>query len=77
MKDRSIDDMRSAAIFDADKWVSGLTEYEQIMCFELASRAASQSVVMFADGDRRRGFEVFPDAWRIVRNPPLKAKKGE
>lgn len=73
-KQRLFNDMTSQAIFDADRWFSQLSEYEQIMCYELASRAASQSVVMFAGGDRRRGLDMFPDAWKIVKNPPLKAK---
>ena len=69
--------MRSDAIFKANEWFNSLSLFEQICCQELAARVASQSVVMFAMGDRRRGLDTFPESWAIVKNPPLKNEQDK
>ena len=71
-KPNTIDEMQSYAILAADQWFETLGLQEQLFCQELARRVASQMVVMNFDGDRRRGWDQFPDAWEHVKNPPLK-----
>lgn len=73
----NIEDMRTNAILEADGWFRSLPLKQQIYVQELASRTMSQGIVMFADGDRRRGLDMFPEAWRIVRNPPLATSEGD
>ena len=69
---KTIAEMETEAILEADGWFRKLSLKEQIYVRELASRVSSQCVVMYIDGDRRRGLDVFPEAWVIVKNPPLK-----
>jgi len=69
--------MMLKAIMEADRWFEQLSPQEQRYVYELGSRAASQVSVMRFDGDRRRGLDVFPEAWAHVKNPPLKPYKEE
>lgn len=71
----NLENMRTNAISLADQWFNNLSIQEQMNCIELAHRVSSQSVVMRLDGDQRRGLEVFPDAWKAVRNPLPKYAK--
>lgn len=60
------------AIVGSDRWFESLSIQEQYFVMELASRVANQFSVMAYEGDRRRGLDKFPDAWKIVKNPAPK-----
>lgn len=65
------------AICGADKWFRNLSVEDQYYVMELASRVMNQACVMRMQGDRRRGLDIFPEAWAIVKNPEPKEPPEE
>lgn len=64
--------LRCDAICRITPWYDALPEDQKYIVQEIAMAVGSQMVVMFADGDRRRGLETGPEAFELIVHPRSK-----